>query len=163
MDYMKSRIAGPDEALQAQIGTLREQMGQLFREEINPAITSEAVRAGGLGGGRQGVAQGVAAGGLAREFASGVSGLMASSQAARDALASEYARTSTAAAGTGLQGLQSLLGIAQAREGAPLFAESMLAQILGSPTVLSESFSLGTSKGTSTSKGKSGGFSLGFG
>lgn len=160
-DYMQARLSGPDEALQAQIATMREQMGQLFNEQINPAITSDAVRSGTLGGGRQGVAQGVASSGLMREFGAGVSGLMAQSQAARDSLAVEGRRAGAAESQIGLGSLSSLLGLAESREGASFLPESLLARILGSPTVLGESQSTASSQGKS--KSSSAGFSLGFG
>jgi hypothetical protein len=43
-------------------------IGEQFREQIMPALSSDAIAAGGLGGGRQGVAEGVAAGQLGRNL-----------------------------------------------------------------------------------------------
>lgn len=57
--------------VEAEIQQLQGDLGRLFREELNPAITSEAVGGNVLGGGRQGVAQGRAAEAVAREFTRG--------------------------------------------------------------------------------------------
>ena len=161
--YMADRLTGPDPALASQLEQLQAGLGELFRNELNPAITSSAVAAGGLGGGRQGVAQGVAMGQIANQYAQGASQLLASSQAQRDALSGQLMMGQVAGAQAGLGGLESLLGIAQSEAGSPLLGASLLSQILGSPTVLTQSQSSGYSTMEQSSKQSSKQFNIGFG
>src|SRR5690606_22738907 len=84
-DYLASRVAGQSPVLDEQIAALGEDVGRFFREELNPAITTQAVASGTLGGGRQGVAQGLAAEAAGREFQRGATALRAADIAARDA------------------------------------------------------------------------------
>src|SRR5690606_11324493 len=102
-EALAKRITGPSQALQANLGALQESLGRLFREEINPAITGDAVSAGALGGGRQGVAQGAAARGIAEQFTQGAASLIAADQAQRDEAASTLATLLTEGAGLGLE------------------------------------------------------------
>jgi len=183
-DYLESRVAGPDAAASSQIAALLESSGRLFNEQLMPAITSRGVSTGTLGGSRQSVSIGKAAGAVGQNFNSGVAQILANSQAARDAAAGTLSANSVNAAGTGLNALPSLLGLAGAGFNAGLSPYLQLSQILGSPTVLTQgqstsdqvasaisqalSESFGTSQSESqsssysqgTSKGKSLGFSF---
>lgn len=177
-DYLEGRISGESPVLDEQIAALGDDLGQFFREEINPAITSEAVAGGALGGGRQGVAQGAASAAVGREFQRGATALRSQDIAARDAAAAALGQQRTTAAGTGLAALPGLQGIAEAGFSADLAPYAALASILGGPTVLtqaessqfataedfarafSESFGFSQSQTQSTSKAKD--FSLGF-
>lgn len=182
-DFARERLGSESPHLAEQISGLGEDLGRFFRNELNPAITSEAVGGGALGGGRQGVAQGQAMQSVGREFQRGATDLRAADLAQRDSLAQGLMQQNTAGAGVGLSSLPSLLGIGEAGEFASLAPYRALAGILGGPTVLSEaqstqfgeslstseaiaqaissSFGLDTSK--SKTKSKSGSFNLGFG
>lgn len=155
-DYLQSRLTDTS-ARDAQLDVLEERMGQLFTEEINPAITARHVAGGTLGGGRQGVAQAQGAQRVAREFAAGASDILSRDQASRDSAAAALMQGRTAAAGVGAQLIPGLAGVAQAGLGAPLSPYSTLASILGGPLALTtaESSQFGESSGTSTSTGRS--------
>lgn len=180
IDALERRVSGPNTALEGNLQALQESLGRFFSEEINPAITNDAIAGGQLGGGRQGVAQGLGARAVTEQFSQGASSLISEDQAQRDAAAGKLGDLIGGGASTGLGALQSLLGIGM--EGATnLGPLSMLAQILGGPTVLgqssdfsrsfseslgqsfqdafSENFSVGTSQQSSKSKN----FNLGFG
>jgi hypothetical protein len=148
-DYLASRVNGPDDAEAAQLDALKSGLGDLFRDELNPAITDAGVASGTLGGGRQGVAQGVAAGKIAQQYQTGAAQIMANSQAARDAAATNLNNSSIAAAGTGLGSLGSLFSLLQSGANAGIAPYLMLAQIMGGPTTLTQS--QGTSFGDSSS------------
>lgn len=164
--YQTDRLQG-NGVLDEQIGALQADLGRLFQEELLPGITSNSVRSGVLGGSRQGVAQGVAAEGIARQFAQGSTALRSADQAARDAVAADLAGGTREAANIGLTALPNVLGLAEANLGSDLLPYSMLAEILGPQTTLTDSLSVSQSSGQSTatskSKSKSGGFSFGFG
>lgn len=160
-DYLAERVSGDDGVLQSQIGALQESLGSFFREEILPGVRSQSVGARTLGGGRQGIMEARGAQDVMAEFRQGIVGLMGADQAGRDAAAATLQGGQIQGAGTGLAGLQGLLGIGQAGEVAGLTGYAALADILGGPTTLTDSISFGTSK--STSKGKSGGFSFSAG
>jgi hypothetical protein len=138
-NYLTGRLTGQNPALQDEIDLLREDTGRLFSEELNPAITSRAVAGGTLGGGRQGVAQGLAMEASANSFARGAAALRSEDMARKDAAAMEIARNSLTGAQTGLGALPGLLELASAEHGAELGIYGQLSQILGGPTVLSES------------------------
>jgi hypothetical protein len=135
-DYINSRLGPNDPALQAQLEALKSGLGSLFNDELNPAIRSDGVATGTLGGGGNGVAQGVAAGKVSDAYQQGAASLLASSQQQRDALALGANANATTAATAGIAGLPALLGISQAKASAPLLSQSLLQQILGGPTTL---------------------------
>lgn len=138
-NYLTNRLSGESPVLQEQIDRLREDTGRLFKEELNPAITSRAVAGGTLGGGRQGVAQGLAADSAARVFTQGATTLRANDINARDAAAATIAGNSLQAASTGLGSLAPLLDIAERGNNASLSIFSGLSNILGGPTTLTQS------------------------
>jgi hypothetical protein len=146
-NYLESRLDSNNPVLEQQISQLQQDTGRLFREELNPAITSRAVSGGTLGGGRQGVAQGLAAEGAANVFAKGATALRAGDVASRDAIAQSVATNSLNAASTGLGALPSLLDVLQRGNNAELGVYGDLSSILGGPTTLTQSGS--TSSGTS--------------
>lgn len=137
-NYLESRLDSENPVLQEQISQLQQDTGRLFREELNPAITSRAVGGGTLGGGRQGVAQGLAAEGAARVFSQGATALRAGDVASRDAIAQSVATNSLNAASTGLGALPSLLDVLQKGNNAELGVYSNLSSILGGPTTLTQ-------------------------
>lgn len=148
-DYLASRLNGDNSLLQDQIDSLGSDIGDFFRNEINPSITSEAVAGGSLGGGRQGVAQGAAADAAAKQFASGVTQLRSNDQAQRDAAAAQLAQIRQSGATAGLSALPGLYGVAESGFGAELAPYQALAQILGGPTVLTQGQSTNFSTATS--------------
>lgn len=183
--YLEDRVSGASPVLDDQIGALQDDLGRLFREELDPAITARAVAGGTLGGGRQGVAQGRAADAVAREFTRGATELRSADIAARDAAARDLEGLRAASAGTGLGALPGLLGVAEGGFQAEIAPYLALAQIMGGPTTLAgsesesfsesealdiarqiaESFSRGEDFATarSSTTSKSGGFQFGFG
>ena len=134
---LTSRI-GDTSARDAQLEALQSGLGDLFSEELNPAITGRAVAAGQLGGGRQGVAQGQAAKAIASQYAQGASSIIASDQAQRDQAAAQLASLQQGGAAAGLSALPGLMGIGQAGSMAGLAPYEALAGILGGPTVLTQ-------------------------
>lgn len=179
IDALTRRVSGPNAALEGNLQALRENLGRLFSEEINPALTKDAIAGGQLGGGRQGVAQGIGTRAIAEQFTQGAASLISDDQAQRDAAAGQLGELIGSGASTGLGALQSLLGIGM--EGATnLGPLQQLAAIMGGPTTLtsssdfsrafseslgqsfqdafSENFSVGTSQQSSKSKSTS--FSL---
>lgn len=169
-NYLTSRISGENPLLDEQIGALEEDVGRLFTERLNPAITSRAVAGGTLGGGRQGVAQGLATETAAREFTRGALELRSRDMQARDAAAAQVATNSLAGASTGLGALPSLLDLTERGQNAELGVYSSLSSILGGPTVLTEagqrsfadafSRSYGQETSQSSSKGKAWNFNM---
>lgn len=144
--YLESRLSGDNAVLEEQIDLLGEDLGDFFSEEINPAITAEAIGGGALGGGRQGVAQGAAASALGEEFRRGASALRTGDIAARDAAAGLIANKGSTDAGVGLSSLPGLLGVAETGAFASLAPSERLAAILGDPTVLTQAESFGSAE-----------------
>lgn len=155
--YLQDRLSANNPVLEEQISQLQQDTGRLFREELNPAITSRSVAGGTFGGGRQGVAQGLAAESAARVFTQGATALRAGDIASRDAVAQSIATNSLNAASTGLGALPSLLDVLERGNNAELGVYGGLSQILGGPTTLTTAQSLAKSFGeqTSQSSGKS--------
>ena len=170
--YLEGRISGDNPILQDQIDLLGEDLGNFFSEELNPAITSNAVGGGQLGGGRQGVAQGRAISQVSDSFTRGATALRAGDIAARDAAASGLAANAISGAQTAFAGIPALAGAADLGFSAGLAPYERLAGILGGPTVLGSSSSsaadwarafsnsFGQSSASSTSSGRA--LSIGF-
>lgn len=138
-EYLEGRISGDNPLLQQQIDLLREDAGKLFSEELNPAITSRAVAGGTLGGGRQGVAQGMAMETAADQFMRGSVALRSNDMAMRDQAAATVAENSLAGAATGLGALPGLLELMRSGVTSELDIFGSLSNIMGGPTVLSDS------------------------
>lgn len=144
-------LTDPGAQIAAQSQSLQAGLGQLFSEQINPAITSNAIAAGGLGGGRQGVAQGVAAGQLGQAYTQGLGDIVARANQ------------------TALGAATALPGIADARyraEVQPTVAGldplARLSQILGAPTILQTSSSRAEDRARSSTRSQSAGFEFGL-
>lgn len=161
-DYLTSRL-GDDSVLNAQLASLQEQSGKLFTEQLNPAITAQAVAGGTLGGGRQGVAQGVAMGQTQDAFLQAATQLITANQSQKDAAASTIAANSLTAAGTGLGALPTLFETLSSGNNAELGVYSSLASILGGPTTLTTSQSQSDNFATSVQQALSSAFSQSFG
>lgn len=137
-DYLTQRLTGGNEALDEQISGLGSDLGRFLREELNPVIRGSAVAGGSLGGGRQGVAEGLAAESVAREFTRGATELRSADMQRRDSAALGLLQLTGQNAATALSALPSLAQIGSGVES--LAPYSALADILGGPTVLTESF-----------------------
>ena len=170
--YLTDRLSADNDVLESQIDLLGQDLGQFFEEELNPAITSQAIAGGQLGGGRQGVAQGRAISEVSDQFTRGATALRAGDIASRDAAAGTIAGNDIAGAQTAFAGIPALLGTADFGFGANLAPSERLAAILGGPTVLNESsasaldfarsFSSSFGRSSATSRSDSRSFSLGF-
>lgn len=137
-----AQMANPERQIEQRAASLRSGLGDLFRDEINPALEGTALASGGFGGGRQGVAQGVATGQLADAYTSGLGDIVA--DADRTALGASAA----------LPGIASALYDARmAPEQAGLGVLQQLADILGPAVMQDRSFS--------GSRSRSGGWSRG--
>jgi len=161
VQYMQDRLGDDKQVLQDQIGSLKTDIGDFFRDEINPAIGSRAALSGNLGGGRQGVAQGLAAQAAAKQFTAGATSLRAADQERRDTIAAQIAQNSLAAANTGLGALPSLLDISERGANAELGIYSNFASILGGPQTLTQSHAQDFSQAISQSAADA--FSKSFG
>lgn len=150
--YLENRLSSDNPVVEEQIAQLRTDTGRLFREELNPAITSRAVAGGTYGGGRQGVAQGLAAESAARLFTEGSTAIRAQDSASRDAIAQSVATNSLTAASTGLGALPSLLQLLERGNNAELGVYGQLSSILGGPTTLTTAQSLAKAFGEQTSE-----------
>lgn len=140
-----SGLTDTQEQIDAQSASLQAGLGQLFREEINPAIQTEAVGAGQFGGGRQGVAEGVATGQLADAYTKGYGDIVARAN-----------QTATAAGSLMPQLAQAAYNTYQAPRTAGLDVLAQYADVLGAPIVLQRS------QAQSGSSAKAGGFSFGL-
>lgn len=142
--FLTDRLGAGNDVLNGQLDLLQSDIGDLFREELLPGITSEAVAAGQLGGGRQGVAQAGAADAAAEAFTRGAVDLRTRDQAQRDAIAQGIAGRSIEGAQVGLAGMPGLLNIAQGGITAQTAPMQFLASILGDKSILTDSSSQST-------------------
>lgn len=138
-DYLANRISAANPLVNDQIAALGNDIGAFLRDEVNPTLTSKAVSAMQLGGGRQGVAQGKASQAALQEFQKGALGIRLADQAARDQAAGQLGALQQQGAATGLSSLDALLGIGKEAALADFAPQMALAQILGGPTVLTQS------------------------
>jgi hypothetical protein len=141
---MKSATAltDPTAQIKAQAGSLQAGLGQMFRQEMMPSIKSNAIAAGGFGGGRQGIAEARGVGQLADAYTKGYGDIVAGANAT--ALGAGELAGSLGGQIYNLGMMPSMAGFA------PLQA---MAGLLGSPTVLQQALSQG--RGTSTASGAS--------
>lgn len=170
--HLQSRLGGDNEVLQEQIDLLGDDLGKFFNEQLNPAITSQAVAGGALGGGRQGVAQGLATQAVGDSFSRGATALRAGDIAARDAAAGTLAQNSIQGALAAITGIPALGGVAEQGFSAGLRPFELLAGILGDPTRLNstssgsanfaQSLSSAFGSSTANSTTESRGFKIGF-
>jgi len=143
------------------IASMKTDAASLFTDELNPAITANAVAGGNLGGGRQGIAQGLAQSRVANDFTKNAAALRYSDVQSKDAIAANIAGNSIAAAGTGLGSLPGMLDVLERGQNAELAPYSSLAGILGGPTTLTTGESNDFSR--STAQSMSDAFSRSFG
>jgi len=149
--FLEGRLGGNDDLLNEQIGALGEDIGTFFREQILPGIQSESIAGGSLGGSRQGLAEGGAASAAGREFQRGSTSLRVADEQQRLQAAGILGNSRVAGAGTGLQGLEPLSGVADTMFGAGLEPAERLSAILGDQRVLTESGGSGSDFSTSLS------------
>lgn len=135
-------LTDPTSQIQAQEQALATGLGNLFSQEINPAIESGAIATGGFGGGRQGVAQGVAAGQIADAYTTGLADITAQAN-----------QTALAASGMMPALTDSLYSTFLNPQLAAFDPLVQLAGILGAPTILSQMSSQSTSSGQGESAG----------
>ncbi len=150
--FLSDRISGEGGFVDENIAALSEDLGQFFNEELLPSITSEAVSGGQLGGGRQGVAEGKAIESVGREFRRGSLDIRNKDLRERSEAARTLSAQRLSASQAGLTGVQQQFDLANAATLTPFSPFLTLAQILGNPTVLSES--------QATSEGRSLGFEI---
>lgn len=138
-------FSDPNNAMVAQnIDRLNTGLMSQFNEQLMPAIASNSIQGGQFGGGRQGVAEGIAAGKVADAFAGGSADIMNNAYSMANQatqFGSQYNLMQN-------QGVLSGLGQQQQQQLLPM---QVLAQILGNPTVLSQSS--GTNKSNAGSEG----------
>lgn len=145
-DYLERRLSGDNsDILEAQIGAVGDDLGSFFRDEINPTLTGDAVAAGALGGGRQGVAQGAALSDVFKEFSRQSASLRAADVTNRDAAALGLLGAQNANAQTGVSAIGQLSGLTSNSQALDPYLA--LSQIFGGPAVLSESESAQSSFG----------------
>ncbi len=152
-EFLSSRISGEGGFVDENIAALGEDLGQFFNEQLLPGITSEAVGGGQLGGGRQGVAQGKAIESVGREFRRGSLEIRNADLRQRTEAATALSAQKLSASQAGLTGVRQQFDLANAATLAPFSPFLTLAQILGSPTTLTESQSTAKSKSLSLSVG----------
>lgn len=167
-----ARTSGSNPYLNNQIDALGADIGRNLQTNILPQIGSGFALANQYGGGRQGLAEGLALESAQREFGQGATALRsdAYNQGAEAAALALAAQTDAANVGLGGLGQQVELGLAGPLAG--LLPLEQLQGLLGSPTILSDSFSLGgstsasvsdaISRSESRSKGKGGSFNFGL-
>ncbi len=143
--FLRDRISGEGGFVDENIAALGEDLGQFFSEELLPGITTQAVGGGQLGGGRQGVAQGKAVEAVGREFRRGSLDIRNADLQQRQNAATALSAQRTSAAQAGLIGAQQQFDLANAGTLAPFSPFLTLAEILGSPTTLTESESSSSS------------------
>lgn len=130
-------MTDPSAMITQQANALSTGLGNLFRNEINPAIVGGAIASGGFGGGRQGVAQGVASGQIADSFTSGLADI--TSAANNQAMSAANAMSSLGS---------DMFNLGTATPGMDVLTQ--LSGILGGPTVLQNSQSSGTTGSQAT-------------
>lgn len=141
-------LTDPTAQIDAQSSSLQAGLGQMFREQINPAIQTNAISAGGFGGGRQGVAEGVATGQLADAYTKGYGDIVS------------RANNTALGAGSMLPGMaQGIYDMNVNPTMAGLDPMAQLASILGNPAILNKT----RSQSQGQSSGSSSGFEVGFG
>lgn len=110
----------------AQSASLKSGLGELFSEEINPALKGNAIAAGGFGGGRQGVAQGQAAGELMDSYTQGLGDITAGANAQAAAAAQGYSGILEGLRSSVLGANQSVAGIRSDARSQAMQASSLI-------------------------------------
>lgn len=160
---LAARASGTDtSARDAQLSTLKTQLGDFFNTQLVPGITSRGVSTGTLGGSRDAVELGTASKQVAGQFSTGASQIIAADQAQRDAAAGKLGDLTNQGAATGLSALQSLYGLTTSSATSGLLPYQLLSSIIGGPTVLGSSQSSQLAEALSSSFGEQGSSSYGF-
>jgi hypothetical protein len=151
-----AQFANPNNQLvQDQIGNLGQSLGDFYSQQLNPAIRGSAVAAGGLGGGRQQVAQGMAAQDVGNQFRQGVTAIQANAYGqAQNAAGMADQNRFQAGQGMGQLG-QSMNNLGMSNLNAPWMGAQNMAGLLGSPTVLGQSYAQQTASSRQGSQGQS--------
>lgn len=161
--FLEERLSGGDSLVDDRIELLREDLSSFLEEELNPAITARGVQASTLGGSRGQIARGQAAGDVAREFTRGAIDIRSRDQAQRDAIASTLLADETARSATGIAALPGLFGLAESQFLSDLSPFAALSQIIGDPTVLTQSESAEAAESSTISRALAEAFGLDIG
>ena len=157
--FLEQRLSQQNPFLNEQISQLGTDISDQFNQSILPGIRRNATAVGGLGGAREGVATGLAAQGAQDAFAQQAASLRFQDIGMRQQAAGQLQQGQNLQAQAALGGLGSLGGLANLGL-SPFAAQfSPLAQfgnLLGGPTVLSQS------QGTSSGSGSSSAFGIGI-
>lgn len=130
-----------------QIDQLGQGLGRMFQQQIMPGISGAFAGAGGLGGSRHALAAGQAAEGLGQQFQAGAMDILGNSAN----IAAQAAQGGLGAQMAAMTQLPQLYGLGLDAAGfGPLRA---FAELLGSPSILSEGWSQGTSSSRSRNIG----------
>lgn len=143
IDVLGQQAQGQSPFLQQNIDQLSSGLNRNLQEQLLPSIENNAINAGGLGGGRQGVAQGIALRGTQEAIGQGTTALQTNAY-----------NQQGQAANAQLGQLGGLFGLSQAPFQSQFAPLQQLGGLLGSPTVL------GQSSGSNTGGG---GYGLNFG
>ncbi len=137
--YLQGRLSEGNPYLEGAISDYGADIARNLAENILPELRSGGVAAGAPGGSRAYIAQGMAAEGAQREFARGANQMRLADLAQTDALAGQYAGQQMMAA-SGLAGLaEPAYNLGMAPYSAAWMPALNYANVLGPPTVLSES------------------------
>ena len=150
---LRQQAFGQNPQLQEQIGQLGQDIGRQFNQQILPGIESNALTAGQLGGGRQGVAQGLGIQASQDAFQRGATDLRSADIQRRleaaGALGGLGLGQQQQTAGQlgqagqlnlgGIDSLSSLFNLGLAPFGAEFGPLQQLAQLIGDPSILSQS------------------------
>jgi hypothetical protein len=140
MQNLAQRASGQNPYMQSQIDQLGSDLGSFYREQINPALTSGGIQAGGLGGARQGIAQGMAADQVGDQFRQGASQLRFQDVAQQQMAANQF--------------LQNQMQMSP---------YALMGQLMGvGPTVLTDAWNMNEGSSSSTGSGSSSGWNFGI-
>lgn len=137
--FLTDRISGIDEIANQQVDQLGADLERFLGENVSRGITAGGVQAGTLGGGRGEVQKGIAERGAAEAFIEGATNIRANSRAEQDAIAQFLSGQAGTNAQIGFQALPGLFELSQGGALAGMTPFMMLSEILGGPTVLTDS------------------------
>ena len=139
IDFLTEQLEGNEELANEQIDLLQSDIGRFFEEELIPETVDNAVGAGQLGGGRQGVAEGRAIDTAGREFTRGALDIRSASRDRSTQIARDLAALNQSGGAAGVSAIPGLLDAAGAGIDSEFSVFDRLAGILGGPTVLTDS------------------------
>ncbi len=147
-DYFNQsqQFANPNNTMvQGQIGQLKNTLMDQFTNQMLPQIADSSIQGGALGGGRQGVAQGLGMQGMSNALAQGTQGILSNAYG-------QAQQASQFGAGLYNQMGQNQMSALSQMQNQQLYPLMSLAQILGNPTVLNQSFGMGGNRSNSQSQ-----------